>query len=260
MRFIIGQDIGSGSLGWNAWPLWYLGFPDQALRCSQEAVDLAIELKHALSLTVASGFAAVCHVYRREPEAAQNLGERMMQLVKEHGFAFYQGTANIGWALAAQGRVEEGLARMHDCLATWQAMGVNLYRKTILSFIAEIHTWAGQVECGLQAIAEAENIVSPPGERYYEAELHRVKGKLLYKVGHNPNKVEDCYRQAIKVARWQMAKSLELRATISLSRLWRDQGRRKEAKERLAEVYDWFTEGFETPDLQEAARLLEELA
>jgi DNA-binding SARP family transcriptional activator/predicted ATPase len=262
MRFIIGQDIGSGSLGWDAWPLWYLGFPDQALRRSQEAVDLAIELRHALSLTVASGFAGVCHVYRREPEAAQDLGERTMQLAKENGFVFYQANANfaIGWALAAQGQVEEGLACMHDCLATWQAMGVNLYRKSILGFIAEIHVWAGQIERGLQAIAEAEKIVSPPGERYYEAELHRIKGELLYKAGHNPSEVEDCYRQAIKVARRQMAKCLELRAVTSLSRLWREQGKRQQAKECLAEIYAWFTEGFDTPDLQDAARLLEELA
>ena len=185
-----------------------------------------------------------------------------MQIAKENGFVFYQATANfsIGWALAAQGQVEEGLARMHDCLAAWQAMGVHLYRKSVLGNIAEIHAWAGQIELGLQAVAEAENIVSPPGERYYQAELHRIKGELLYKAGQDPSEVEDCYRQAIKVARRQMAKSLELRAMTSLSRLWCDQGRRQEAKERLAEVYNWFTEGFDTPDLQDAARLLEELA
>jgi DNA-binding SARP family transcriptional activator/predicted ATPase len=262
MTLIIGQDIGSGSLGWDSWPLWYLGFPDQALRRSQEAVDLAIELKHALSLTVASGFAAVCSVWRREPESAQVHGERAMQLVKEHGFVFYQATANfaIGWALAAKGQIEEGIARLQECLATWQAMGVNLYRKSVLISTAEVHAWAGQIECGLQVLAEAEKLASPPSERYYEAELHRIKGELLYKAGHNPSEVEDCYRQAIKVARRQMAKSLELRAITSLSRLLRNQGRRQEAKERLTEVYDWFTEGFDTADLQDAARLLEELA
>jgi DNA-binding SARP family transcriptional activator/predicted ATPase len=262
MAYIIGHDLGVASILWDAWPLWFLGFPDQALQRSRESIDLALALKHALSLTVACGMAAVCHVYRREPEAAQDLGERTMQLVKEHGTVFYHPTANfaIGWALAAQGQIEDGLARMHDCLATWQAMGVHLYRKTVLIFIAEVHARANQIEQGLQVLDEAEKTVSPHSERYYEAELHRIQGELLYKAGHNPSEVEGCYHQAIIVARRQMAKSLELRAMISLSRLWRDQGRRQEAKERLAEVYAWFTEGFDTADLQEAARLLDELA
>jgi predicted ATPase len=262
MAYVIGHDLGVGCLMWDSWSLWYLGYPDRALRRSYEAVDLAIELKHALSLTVASHFVAVCHVYRREPEAAQDHGERAMQLAKENGFVFYQAAANfeIGWALAAKGWVEEGLERLHDCLATWQAMGVNLYRKSVLINIAEVHAWAGQVDCGLQALAEAGNIVSPPGERYAQAELHRIKGELLYMAGHTLSEVEVCYCEAIKVARRQMAKSLELRAMTSLCRLWRDQGRRQEAKDNLAEVYGWFTEGFDTPDLQEAARLLDELA
>jgi predicted ATPase/DNA-binding SARP family transcriptional activator len=262
MAYVIGQDLGVGSLGWDAWPLWFLGFPDQARQRSQKAIDLAHTLDHPLSLTFAYGFAAVCSVWRRDIEAAQEFGERALQLVKEHGFAFYQGTANfaIGWALAVLGQVEEGLERMQDCLATWQAMGVNLYRKSVLINIAEIHAWAGQVERGLQAIAEAENIVSPPGETYAQAELHRIKGELLYTAGYKPIEVEDCYRLAIKVAQRQKAKSLELRAMTSLSRLWRGQGRNQQARECLLEVYNWFTEGFHTPDLLVAATLLEELA
>ena len=150
---------------------------------------------------------------------------------------------------------------MHQGLAAWGATGAEVVRPYVLGLLAEAHAKVGQQEAGLTLLAEALAGVNDTGERRWEPELYRLKGALLLvRSEEYPAEAETCFRQALEIARRQQAKSWELRAAISLCRLWQSQGKRAEAYELLAPVYGWFTEGFDTADLQEAKALLEELA
>ena len=201
-----------------------------------------------------------------------------MELSREQGFAYYlmQGTLLRGRALAEQGHGEEGIAQMCQGLAAYRATGTETGQPPFLAWLAEAHKKVGQAEEGFTALAEALAIVNKTGERWYEAELYRLKGELtLQKLSvassqlsvtnpqsptPNPHaEAEACFQKAIEIARRQQAKSLELRASMSLSRLWQQQGKKEEARQMLAEIYNWFTEGFDTKDLQEAKALLAEL-
>jgi DNA-binding SARP family transcriptional activator len=257
-----GHDLGVGSLGWDAWALWFLGYPEQARRRCQEAIALARTLDQSFSLTVAYQLAASCHVFIGDAETVRNWGEKTRQLAKEHGFAFFQTAANveIGWSIVLSGRIEEGVARIHDAFADWQAMGVNLYRRATCIALAEKIALTGQIDRGLALFTEAEGPAYKHAENYCDAEYYRVKGMLRLLQGYALDEVESCFHQAIQVARQQKAKSWELRATTDLCRLWQEQGRGNEARQQLAELYDWFSEGFDTLDLQNAAQLLEELS
>ena len=173
-----------------------------------------------------------------------------------------------GWALTeryaepgvGQGQGEEGRAQIHQGLAAWGATGAKVIRPYGLALLAEASARAGQPETGLTRLDEALAVVDDTGERRWEAELHRLKGELLlaYSAGHDAE-AATCFRQALDIARQQQAKSWELRAAMSLSRLWQQQGEWDAARELLAPIYSWFTEGFDTADLQEAKALLEEL-
>jgi predicted ATPase len=166
-----------------------------------------------------------------------------------------------GWAIAAQGRHEEGIAQMQESLAAVRATGAEIGRPHVLSMLAEGCMEAGRLDNGLDALTEALAAADEHEDRHYEAETHRLKGELLLKQnGSNVEEAEICFRRAIEIARRQSAKSLELRATMSLARLLRDTGRRDEARVLLAEIYNWFTEGFDTPDLKDAEALLKELS
>ena len=169
-----------------------------------------------------------------------------------------------GWALAQQGQEEEGIAQIRQGLAASRATGARVGWSYWLALLAEVYGKAGQVEEGLPLLAEALPVVDKTGERFYEAELYRLKGELtLQSSAQSPESkvkaAEGCFQKAIEVARQQQAKSLELRAVMSLSRLWQRQGKKDEAHRVLAEIYGWFTEGFDTKDLQEAKMLLQEL-
>jgi predicted ATPase len=172
-----------------------------------------------------------------------------------------QGTILRGWALAMQGRGEEGIAQMHQGLAALRATGAG--GGNWLAPLAEAYGKEGQPEEGLRVLAEELVLVEKTGGRMWEAELHRLKGELLLKAEYevrNPElTAEECFHQALSIARRQQAKSLELRAAMSLSRLWQQQGKRVEARQLLADIYGWFTESFDTADLQEAKALLDEL-
>jgi predicted ATPase len=165
-----------------------------------------------------------------------------------------------GWALALQGQGEEGIAQIQQGLAAFRAAGAELDRPRWLTLLVEAYRQVEQTEAGLTVLAEALATVHKTGERRWEAELHRLKGELLLRQASPTEEVEACFRQALEIARRQQAKSLELRAAMSLARLWQQQGKRAEACELLAPIYGWFTEGFDTADLQEAKALLEALA
>jgi len=260
--FLYGYDSGVHCLSFGAWALWYLGYPDQALRRIHEALTLAQELSHPFSLAFALAFAAWLHQLRREGQAAQEWAAAAIALSTDQGFPFWVawGTILRGSPLAEQGQRAEGIAQMRQGIAAWRATGAELQRPYYLALLAEAYGKAGQAEEGLSVLAEALTAVHKTGERQHEAELHRLKGELLLALSAEKHaEAETCLHQALDIARHQQAKSLELRAATSLSRLWQHQGKRQEARQLLAEVYGWFTEGFDTADLLEAKVLLEAL-
>ena len=262
--FSSGMDRGVTCRSYAAWALWLLGYPEQALTKSRDALTLAGELSHAFSLQFALNYASLLHVWRREVQRAKERAEAVITLANEHGFinALNVGMIRRGWALARQGAVEEGIRQLRQGLDTLRDMGTALPLTHHLALLAEAYRQGGQVEAGLQALAEALTHLDNTGERCYEAELYRLKGECLLAQSDarcKEREAEECLRQALDVARRQRAKSLELRAAMSLGRLWQRQGKRTEAHRTLAEIYGWFTEGFETPDLQEAKALLEAL-
>jgi predicted ATPase/DNA-binding winged helix-turn-helix (wHTH) protein len=263
--FSSGLNTGVVCLGHAAWTLWSLGYPDQALRQGHAALALAQELSHPHSLVYALHFNGAVHQFRREVQAVQERAEAVLALSAAQGLTFWSayGTIMRGWALAMQGQWDEGTAQLRQGLDAWRATGAELGQTYFLALQTEVCKQAGQIEAGLATLAEALAAVDRTGERFYEAELHRLKGELLLaQAGHGqPSEAaEACFQQALDVARCHQAKSLELRAAISLGRLWQQQGKRDAAHLLLAEVYGWFTEGFDTADLCEARALLAELS
>ena len=260
--FLYGQDPRVTCLGYLAWDMWVLGYPEQALQSIYEARALAQGLSHPFSLAFALSWASRVHLFRREWSLTQERAEELMALCREQGFTqrLAEGIRLRGWALAEQGRTAEGIIQMQQGLTAGLATGALALRPNWLALIAEACGKAGQIEEGLRVVAEGLAAVSDTGERFWESELYRLQGVLQLALSmDNQAEVETCFWQALDIARRQQAKSLELRATMSLSRLWQRQGKRDAARQLLAEVYDWFTEGFDTADLQEAKALLAEL-
>jgi len=206
--------------------------------------------------------AAALHQYRREPLKVQEYVEALMALSTEYVSPdrVARGTIRRGWTLVEQGQDEEGMAQMRQGLAIMQRIGSEVAQPIFFALLAEAYGKVGQCTEGLMVLAEAFALVDKNEERYFEAELYRLKGELLWSQDHHcETQSELCFRQALDVSRGQQAKSLELRAAMSLARLWQQQGKHQEARELLAPVYGWFTEGFDTADLQEAKALLEAL-
>jgi predicted ATPase len=249
------------ALGETAWTLWMLGYPDQALTRSHEMLTYAQELRHAFGLARALFNVATLHKLRGEANATQEWAEAALAIMTEQRFGQNLGTATFtrGWALAAQGQHEKGMAQMRQAIDAHQAIGLGVTRAEYRARLAEAYGRMDQVEEGLHLLAEALAVVDK-GDSWYEAELHRIKGELLLQQAvPDVPQAEACFQQALAVAHRQQAKSYELRAVMSLSRLWQQQGKHAEARELLAPIYGWFTEGFDTPDLQEAKALLEDL-
>jgi predicted ATPase len=265
-----GQDPGVACRAYGAANLWWLGYPEQAQQWSHEAVRLAQELAHPFSLGFALFLTSWVPQFRREGLLTHERAEAAIALAAEHGFAVFGagGTIFRGWALAARSSElgpaqeprEDGIAQIQQGMAAWRATGAEALRPYYLALLAEASGKRGQVEEGLHLLAEALAVAKDTGECRWDAELYRLQGEFLLKqdVPDAPE-AESCLRQAVDVARQQQAKSLELRAAMSLSRLWQQQGQRQEAYDLLASIYSWFTEGFDTADLQEAKALLEEL-
>jgi predicted ATPase len=257
-----GQDSGV-ACGWiGALTLWVLGYPDQALQGIEEMLALARRLAHPFSLAQILFFSALLHQLRREPLPARAQAEAALALCTEQGFAAYGALCLLpqGWAVAQQGEVAEGIADMRQGFAAWQATGAGMAWPWFLALLAESCGRVGQLDEGLRALEEALAVVQNNKERLYEAELYRLKGELLLQEAPaHRAEAERNFQQALAVSRRQQARSWELRAALSLSRLWQRQGKQEEARELLAPVYGWFTEGFDTADLQEAKALLEAL-
>ena len=256
------QNHAVTSLSWLSWSLWLLGYPDQGEQKIHAVLTLAQEQSHSLTLGSALAWASHFYVYRRDESAAYTQAEAAVQLSTEQGLPFRaaQGMMLRGWALASLGAVEEGMVQLRQGLEGWRTTGAAISLPYFLGLLADVCVRGAQVQEGLATLAEALAYVDKTGERYAEAELHRLKGELLLaQVPPDASQAESCFRRALAIAQRQQAKSWELRAAMSLSRLWQRQGKRQAAHDLLAPIYGWFTEGFATPDLQEARALLDEL-
>jgi predicted ATPase len=257
-----GSDAGVSALAYDACCLWCLGYPEQALSRSREARALARGLEHPFSLAEVVFFAGcLFHVMNRNPQAVSDDAEELARLAGEKLMPMWlgMGIRCRGEALTRLGQVQEGMAQMREGMASHQSQGVGFWFTGTLGALAEAQAKAGHPQEGLVTLAEALGLVEQTGERCWEVELYRLRGDLLLTLGNEADS-EASLQCAVEVARRQQAKSWELRATTSLSRLWHKQGRVGEAREMLSEIYGWFTEGLDTPDLQEAKALLEQLS
>jgi class 3 adenylate cyclase/predicted ATPase len=287
---IRGADSEVVGATWLAYALWILGYPDQALAKSHEALHLAQELSHAYTRALAFFFAAMLHQWRREVQCVRERLDVALSLSKEQGFPRWSTCSLMleAWVLAQEGMAEDGIEQLQQGLTIWRAMGNELALPYYLAMLTEAYGKAGRADEGLRVLAEAQAIAHQNAEHRFDAELLRLKGELLLQQAGERDSgrtapldtammaeveqegitqalplqtaAEICFHQGLNVARQQHAKSLELRAATSLSRLWQAQGKGAEAHQLLAESYGWFTEGFDTADLQEAKALLEELS
>jgi predicted ATPase len=251
------------SLAWLSFTLWLLGYPDQGQQQNRAALTLAHALGHSLTLGSALAWAAFFYCLRGDGQATYEQAEAAVRLSTDKGLPFRvaMGTILRGWALAALGEREEGVARLRQGLEGWRATGAAISWSYYLGSLADAYARGAHAGEGLAVLFEALTCVDTTGERYAEAELHRLKGKLLLKqTVPDAQQAEVCLQQALAITRRQQAKSWELRAAMSLSRLWQQEGKRHDARELLAPIYSWFTEGFDTADLQDAKALLETLS
>jgi predicted ATPase len=248
---------------YGAMVLWVLGYADQARHWGQDELARAQQGEHTPSLASAHLFAALLAQHRRDMAATQAEAEATIALATTHGLAHRvaQGQIMQGWALAMQGDAATGVAQIEQGWGMVQRIGQQLYRPYQLALLAEAYGQAGQPEAGLPCLAEAVTRVAATEECWWAAEVSRLQGELLLRLPRpDIPQATACFHQALDVARRQQAKALELRAALRLSRLWQQHGKRAEASSLLAPIYGWFTEGFDTADLQEARALLDVLA
>ncbi len=256
------QDPRVAALSFLALTLWLLGYPAAAIEMVGEAIGRARGLGHPTSLAFALSYGAMLHLCRRDPEPAHGLADEARRLATEHGFLYWSalGSTYHGIAQAALGRTEEGIAETLAGIDSYRATGSALGAATLVVGLVSSYLKAGREDEALRAAEEALRANAQTGARMSEAELYRLKGEALL-AGGAPfeAQAQACFEQAIMVAREQEARSWELRATTSFARLLRNKGRRDEACAMLANIYGWFTEGFETPDLMDAKALLDQL-
>jgi predicted ATPase len=255
-----GSDAGVSALAYQACVLWCLGYPDQARIKSQEAISLARTFKHPFTLADALCYGGCWfNAMLRDMQALKEYAKELIGLSKGVGFAGWETTGDpfYGEALAVSGELEEGIVRIRKGIATNELIGVRCSLIGSYRALAQAQLIV-QPEQGLATLDKALTLVTETGENIWEAELYRLKGELLL-LGSNEISAEASFNEAIKIAQKQSAKSWELRATISLARLWKDQGKNQQASQILGEIYSWFTEGYDTPDLKRARSLLDSL-
>ena len=259
---LYGENIEVPSLGHRAVVLWYLGYPERALESSRAALTAARSLGLPVPRAFALALATWVHRLRREPSATQSLATELVALATEYGFPFWlaRGTFELGWALAATGRADEGRPLMRDGLARYSATGARQHY--VGNAIAQIDVGAEHRDNAreLATVTELLADVESTGQRLHEPALYRLKGELVLDATHDETAAEACFQHAIEVAARQGATLPELQATLSLARLWHRRGRTSDAHAALERTYQRFTEGFDTPDLQDARALVDDLA
>ena len=254
-----GHDPKVCAKGYGAVSLWHLGYPDQAAQSAAEAVTHGEGLSHYPSLAHALMWAGYVHQLRRDPQAVYDYAERLRALGTEHKLALYTAVGSImrGWALCYQSRPKVGLRELRGGIDGFATLKVRLNLAYFTALLAEAYHRAGKFEPALAAVEDADRLA----ERWCQSGILQLKGEILISSGAARwADAETCFDEALRIARRQEAKSPELRTATSLARLWGEQGRRAEARKLLAPAYGWFTEGFDTADLRDAAKLLSELA
>lgn len=256
-----GHDPGICSRMIAASVLWQLGYPDQAQRRGEEAIQIGYQLAHPFSLAIALVNIAALYLHRREIDTVLDLTAKATTIATERNFPLLLAQCQIthGWAIAMQDNLEQGLAFVQEGVGAWRRMGILLRQPDYLLLLAEVYIKSGQFEAALRTLDEAVTTASATGERFGESAIHRHRGEIWLAAGKAADAAETAFHQALQVARQQKMKLLELRAAVSLSRLWQQQGKIAEARELLAGIYHWFTEGFDTVDLREAKALLDKL-
>jgi predicted ATPase len=261
LRF--GYDTPAAMYAYAAWCQWLLGHPEQAVRLGKQMFARVDSAQHPFTTLRYLYWSAVLHQLFGEWPLVDQQSVRLISVGEEQGSLQSVALGRIlrGTARAALGEDELGIREMREGLEAISATGYRAQRSYHLTLFAGALRDHGFLEESLAVLAEAGSLVEATGERFFEAEIHRTRGTLLQaRQSVDPLEIEAWYRSALSIARGQQAKSLELRAATSLARLWRDQGKRSEARDLLAPVYGWFTEGFDTPVLQDAKALLDQLA
>ncbi|HVN82347.1 MAG TPA: AAA family ATPase [Terriglobia bacterium] len=258
-----GEDPGVSSRNWAAQSMCFMGFLDQGLENAQLALALASKPGHLYSLASAQAQIAFLHQYRREDKVVSDWAEATIDLASEQGFPprVAQGKVLRGWAWSVQGRTDEGIESLQEGLAAYRDTGVEMDRPYYLALLAEAFARSRCFQQGLDTLDEALAMILNSRTFFYEAEIRRLRGCMLLQSDSRKHgsEAEDCFQQALGVARGQEAKLLELRAAVSLSQLWAEQGRKREAVQLLTGLLAWFSEGFQTPDLQQAQDMIRKL-
>jgi predicted ATPase len=260
---IAAYDMRVGALAYISWDLLILGFPDQALSQIDQALALSRKLQHPHTLASALTMWGCFNRLRHVEDATEEPLRELIEVATEQEFSFFLAIATMmrGHALVARGETEKGLALARKGLDDKTGMGSVANQTYYLGLLARSCARAGRIDDALSVLATALDAAESMGERWFEAELHRMSGEYVIELRKNEEaRAEACFCRAVSVAQRQNARLWELRASTSLARLWRDQGKRTEARDLLAPIYGWFTEGFDTPDLKDAKALLDELA
>lgn len=241
--------------------LWIEGYPDKALEANQEAISFAMKSENPFNLVHCYAFAGMLYQFRGESEKVLEISKNKLEVSEKNGFMLNMVWANlhIGWAIADQGSHLEGLKMLEDSLNVWSGVGMAVYAPYYMALIGEIYGHLGEYQKGIEYLDQALKIIETNNHRMWESDLYRIKGELLFEQDSTHSNLEDYFLKAVEISQKNNSKSLELRATISLSRFWQTQGRNKEAKVMLSKIYSWFTEGFETRDLTHAKKLISEL-
>jgi predicted ATPase len=257
-----GQDAGVAALSLRSWALWFLGYPDAALRDADDALKDAREIGQAATLTHTLGHRPAIYTLCGNFAAAVADTRELVALAEEKGALSWKPWAIMdqGSVLALDGRASDAIEMLSLGIAAFRTTGASIFLPMYLPRLAHAHAELGQFKEAWRCIGEAMTLVETTKEKWCEAEVHRIAGEIAVMLPEpDAAKAEACFERALSVSRTQQAKSWELRAAMSLARLWLDQGKRQQARELLAPVYGWFTEGFDTLDLKEARALLNEL-
>jgi predicted ATPase len=262
MMSVVGFDARSVALSYSTCVLFILGYPSRALSRSRDTLSWARELNYPHALVHSLNTISTYNLVRCTDTEAKAMLEEQVALAEEHRISFWLpfATLMLGRVLALQGETARGLGLSRKSFADMTATHQALFTPFNLALIAQTCESVGQIDEALDLLADALEAVERTGERHSEAELHRLKGEWLLVHRRQPGEAEDSLKRALAVARRQDAKMFELRAATSVARLWRDQGKRHEARDLLAPVYGWFAEGFDTLDLKGAKALLDELS
>lgn len=259
LAFLYGQDPDVANRGMQSWPLSLMGYPEQALKRSRESIAQALELSHPYSLGYALVHDACCQQYLLRVDAAYDRASEAVKLSQEKGFPNWllAGMVVQGWALVHKGEIETGTTLIEQATNFWRSSGSELVVPYFMTLLAECYSKSGRYSEAISTLTEAFTIAEKNNDHWYEAEMYRLKGEILLLESKDITAAEQAFLKAIDIAKNQQAKLLKLRTLTSLVKLWQDSDKKPVARERLLEVYRWFNEGFQMPDLQQARILLD---